>query len=570
MTRRTTHARRAARALRLLGLLTATVAVGCLDQTPDEPAASDAPRDDGMQIPVDFVPACAPLTRASAPPADLTIDDFFGCLTDASWGALDALYRAEVARRGGDGPTTLAELVARFGHVRLAGASLRALAFGEADEDKLLDVSGEGVAPERTLRYAFPTQYGLDPSKCDKSCIVKTVDLVGGRRKVGFVSAHRGAEPLKDTKKKRYLDEIRPGTFPDLRQKDLKNDELKSTGCGPTSAINLYEWWGIPVFRGSTELTTFDARAEFIADRMDTLDGVNFTDDDELIDFVTTFPKEMFEAGRIPGYPAYHYMRGDPEAWKVMMSYLARGYPVITLYSTSSSSLHWALVTGVQGGKALIANASDRTLADLFAQWKDWDDLDWYNDVGATLFVEKSTMVALTGWGTSKPRPERFAKRTQGGTLPGYNTSSASHLFRYCVGGTDAIGTEAEDIAVAHWSGEPSGALPGYCMFVHPFAKLVLEPSPAGGAASSKKDKSLTLSVKNVDPYKAFVSAQPGVRCVWHGLEAGAWKVLADKRCAESGARSFTFTNDGRYTKVSLVVHAPDLARATWTITVTN
>src|SRR6185436_2874597 len=128
--------------------------------------------------------------------------------------------------------------------------------------------------------------------------------------------------------------------FPDFLQANLASSELRASGAGPVAAINLFEWWGIPIYNGATLLSTLDARASYLASRMDTLSGLNFTDDDELIDFLASYPAQLYQAGRIAGYPAYHHMRGDRSGWKVMMSYLSRGYPVLALYSSSSSSLH--------------------------------------------------------------------------------------------------------------------------------------------------------------------------------------------------------------------------------------
>src|SRR5262245_40214117 len=171
---------------------------------------------------------------------------------------------------------------------------------------------------------------------------------------------------------------------------------------------------------------------------MDTLVGANYTDDDDLIDFVTNYPREQYNAGHTTGYPGYHYMRGNQSAWKVMMSYIARGYPVIALYSTGSTSLHWAAIMGYTNGYLRIANAGDRTPADCYSQWDDWASLDWYANWASDVVVDPQTFVALTGWSsTGTPEPERMVARTTGGSLPGYNASGSTYEWRYCVTASD-------------------------------------------------------------------------------------------------------------------------------------
>ena len=555
--------RRAGALVMLLGLVGACDVAAPIEDSPAETTPEPTLDEPSMRVPVHFDAACSALAELPEAPADLTVADFFACLTSESRRTLGALYAKEALHRGA-GPATLDELIARHADARIADVSLRELAFGAGRPREGL---GEGAPPEAVLRYRFPSQYGLDPTTCASSCLSTYVSVVGGRRRIGFGPALKGAAPIKDDKNKRYLDEVYPGAFPDFRQADLANEDLQDAGCGPVSAINLFEWWGIPMYNGGTELTSFDARARYIANRMDTLDGLKFTDDEELIDFVTGYPREMQQAGRASGYPAYHYMRGDPEAWKVMMSYISRGYPVIALYATSSDSLHWALVTGIKGGKLLIANGGDRTFADFYNQWQDWQALDWYAEVAADLYVENSTFVALTGWGSSTPPPDRFAARTAKAYLPSY-TSRSTWLFRYCVGALDEIGEEAEAPHVAPWTGEPSGRPPGYCLFTHPTGKLALAPRPTGGTASSASGAQLTLSVVNDASLSTFVNANPGARCYWYGQRDGAWEKLADRRCSEAAARSYGFTNTGQFTRISFHVHAPELARTVWKITV--
>src|SRR5262249_21277199 len=166
----------------------------------------------------------------------------------------------------------------------------------------------DGVAP----RVAMSASYGLDPATCTSSCLSATINVVNGQRRIGYSPAwsSAGAAPVGWT---RLLDEVNPGSFPDYNQNNLANPELVDAGCGPVSAINLLEWWGIPVYNGNTLLTSFDARANYIADQMSTLDGINFTDDEDLIDFVTNYPVKLYNAGKTSGYPGRHYMIDHPE-----------------------------------------------------------------------------------------------------------------------------------------------------------------------------------------------------------------------------------------------------------------
>jgi hypothetical protein len=262
-------------------------------------------------------------------------------------------------------------------------------------------------------------------------------------------------------------------------------------------------------------------------------------------------------------------MIDDPSAWKVMMSYVARGYPVIALYATGSESMHWALITGYSNGKLRIANAGDRTLADFYAQWHDWESLAWYADWAVDLFVDPDTFVAYTGWGTSdgRPDPERFAARSSGAHPAGYTSGSSSYDFRYCVGAPDEIGRTSETLQIPFWGAEPSAALPGYCLFSARTAGVgTLSPSPGGGSARSAAGARLTLSVASTSALASFIAANPGVKCEWNGWDGSAWKAIASRRCSESGALQTAFTNGGRYKKVEFHVHSSELARTTWTI----
>jgi hypothetical protein len=296
---------------------------------------------------------------------------------------------------------------------------------------------------------------------------------------------------------------------------------------------------------------------------MDTLSGINFTDDDELIDFVAHYPKELYNAGRTTGYPGYHAMVDNPAAWKTMLSYVSRGYPVIVLYASGSTSMHWAVIAGYTGGNLRIANAPNLTLTRFYDEWHDWASLDWYASWAADLYVDPDTFIALTGWGNDgSPAPERFVARTFGSAPAGYQSGGNVYRFRYCAGGLGA-----ETVNVAGWS-DPASFLPGYCLFTQPRAGFTLSPSPSGGTASSASGAKVTLAVAASSALSAFAAANPGARCDFRGHDGSAWTTLASRACNSAGALSLKVTNNGKYKKVEFLVHASELARTTWTLKV--
>ncbi len=540
----------------LLVLVVETAAVA-------NPAPPNRPASSGFEIPADLRPECAYLANLKAPPANLTVKGYFDCLTDESRQKLDRAYQHKAARRAVPGaPANLDDFIAIHGDAQLAGVSLRDLAFGSDSRERFrVDVAAEGVAPVAPIRDTRAIDFGLDPTTCDQSCLSLPVSVVDATRVIGYGSATSGPSASGSG---RLFDEVMPGLFPNHNQNDLANSELVASGCGPVSAVNLLEWWNIPIWHDRVQLTTFDQQTDFIADQVHTLDGINFTDDDDLFDFLETFPKTMYENGHTTGYPGWHTMRSDSYGWKVMMSYVARGYPVIALYATGSTSLHWAMVAGVQSGKVLIANAGDLPIADFYAQWDSWDALAWYASAAAELYVDEDTFIAYTGWGSSSDEPDHFARRTSTSN-PGYTYDGTTYRFRYCVGADDDIG-DAEADHVPTWSSEPSGSAPGYCMFESGEPSFKMAPQPSGGAASSKRGASLKVSVGDAKGMDAFIAANPGVDCEFWGKESTGWKLIKSDRCSEPTAREHTFTNDGKYSKVAFLVHSADLALTTWTI----
>jgi hypothetical protein len=254
-------------------------------------------------------------------------------------------------------------------------------------------------------------------------------------------------------------------------------------------------------------------------------------------------------------------MVDNPDGWKTMLSYVSRGYPVIVLYASGSTSLHWAVIGGYTDGKLRIANAPNLTLADFYDQWHTWAKLDWYADWAADLYVDPDTFVALTGWGNDgSPAPERFAARTLGAAPAGYMSGGNAYAFRYCAG---AWGAEIND--VAGWS-DPAAYIPGYCLFTKPSPGFTLSPSPAGGSASSKQGKTLSLTASATTALNNFVAANPGVRCEFRGYNGSSWSTLTSRLCSAAGARTYNFTNNGQYKKVELIVHNSELARTVWNI----
>jgi len=530
--------------------------------TPAAPVSA-AQSEATLRIPTVLRAECADLEKLAAPPADLTIAGFFACLSDDSVRSLDAAYRRRATRLAATGPADLRSFIAAYGDRRLTDGRLRDLAFGGPTTR---DVQLEGLAP-RTVAYSTgsSSSWGLDPTACTESCLSTSVPVVNGRRTIGHSPAWSGTTKAPGDGR-RLLDDINPGKFPDFKQTDLANTELQASGCGPVSAVNLFEWWGIPVYKGSTLLTSFDARADYIADRMNTLTGINFTDDEDLIDFVTQYPVELYQAGRTSGYPARHYMVGDPSAWKVMLSYVGRGYPAIVLYASGSTSMHWAVITGYTNGKLRTANAGDRDLLDFYAQWHDWQALSWYASWAADLYVDPDTFVAYTGWGaTSRPEPERMVARTFGSAPAGYTSGGSAYGFRYCVTAPDELGFEGEAEPVSFWPDEPASFLPGYCMFESRVPGFTLQPSPAG-ATGSRLGGWVSVSVAATTALGDFIAANPGVRCAFSGWNGSSWKVLADRRCGDAGALEYGFTNLGTTAKIAFQVHSAELAQTVWTV----
>lgn len=512
-----------------------------------------------LRIPTEFkaTTSCDALKNSKAPPADLTINQLFACFSDDSHEKLAAAYQKKAARMG-RGPADLASFLSINGERPVAGTRLRDLAWGATTRR---DERGSGVEPPAGGRLLSNSSgdWGLDPTTCGKSCLSVKLSVLGGQRVMGVSPAWSGSG-AGPTDGQRLLDEINPGNFPNYDQDALANPELQGSGCGPTAALNLFEWWNIPVYNGGTKLTSQNARTEYIADRMDTLQGINFTDDEELIDFVTQYPRELYNAGKISGYPGYHYMVDDAAGWKTMLSYVSRGYPVIVLYASGSTSMHWAVIAGYTNGKLRIANANNLTLSDFYAQWHDWAALDWYAAWATDLYVDRDTFVALTGWGNDgSPAPERFASRTSGSSPPGYQSGGNAYTFRYCPGGLGAEGLD-----VPGWS-DPSG---NYCLFTQPRAGFTLTPTPSGGAASSKSGATVTVGVTANSALSSFIAANPGARCEFRGYNGSDWTTLVSRRCGSAGALSYSYTNIGRFSKVTFLVHASELARTSWNISV--
>jgi len=332
--------------------------------TAQEPAVLESPDLDqaaGFRIPVDFQTGCEYLRALPEAPATLTMAQFLNCLTPESHAALSKGY----TRRFGvnpSNPATLADYSAQFGDRLVSEGRIGVELIHPADAEPN---TGSGVAeptlnlpeiPDLDFGVAGAPTYGLDPATCSRSCMTYKVGVVGATRTIGYSPAWRsgGSNPNDSEPKSnanwwrdaRWLDLVEYGKFSDLAQDDLSNADLRAAGCGPVSAVNMYEWWNMPIYNGATRLTTFNSRATYFANNMDTLSGIDFTDDGDLFSVMKGYPKKLYDAGRISGYPGYHYGTDDANEFKAILGYVARGFPVIALYSTGSESLHWALLTG--------------------------------------------------------------------------------------------------------------------------------------------------------------------------------------------------------------------------------
>ncbi len=582
-------------ARRLVASAALTVALGCLTGAlaacaPEEeavPAAGTAAPDvassapeaavgasgqaavpPGFRVPVDFKPECAYLGELKEPPADLTLERFYDCLTDDSFRALDRQYRR--SRKVDSGAPTLEKYVARHGktlarnkrHERATAARVQPGIDGDgrAEESARVQPGIDGDGGRSGSSFASGgVSYGLNPlTGCGSaSCVSTSVPVVGTSRTIGYRPAvtqggtNPGLWPGDPTWRfMRFVDGVDYGTYPDARQSLLSDPELVAAGCGPIAGINLLDWWNIPIIdRSNRVLTGRDERAAFMAQCMGTLDGTNFTDDENLWECLNSHVNDMYNRRLIPSRPGSYASYGNPAAFKRMMNEVALGHPAIALYSTGSTSMHWALVTGLKDGMVQLANANPMPLARFYDEWDDWATLGWAAQIGVELYVDQDTFYVLTGFGTN-PEPARYAPRASTTSLPAYASGTTRHSFRYCMRGPDEISAEAEGPRLASWPNEPNAST-GYCLFDSPRSWFDLQRSPLGGVAI---DGAL----------RTFITSNPGVRGQWWGKDgAGSWSRLSDilLRDVAAGANIPAPSAGASITELQFLVHTADFAQ---------
>lgn len=518
----------------------------------EELAAEEAAGPQGFHIPVEFRPECEYLRTLPEPPADLELAQFYACLTDESFAALDRMYRS--SRKVDPETPTLATFAAAHGTMLVSDKlRQRGPAWSRATPGR------DPVAGDVAFRTVTP--FGLDPlTHCGSaSCISASVPVVETTRTIGYRPAvtrgglNPGTTPADTSwRTRRFLDGIHYGTHPDARQGSLANEELRAAGCGPIAGINLFDWWNIPIIDASgRELTNLDERAAFMAECMGTLDGMNFTDDEEMFSCLDRHMVGMFQRGFISSHPGSYVAMADRAEFKRLMHEVSLGHPAIALYATGSTSMHWALITGFVDDQVRFANASSMSLARFYGEWDNWDSLGWFADIFVGTAVDPDTFYVLTGFGTN-PQPARFASRTSTSSLPAYASGTTRQSFRYCLPGADLLGDEAERPHLASWPAEPNATTGnGYCLFNTAHGWFELQLSPHGGVA-------IDTALRN------FITANPGVRGHWWGFDAaGNATALGDVtlRTVAANANIPVPAAGASFTELQFIVHTRDFAQ---------
>jgi hypothetical protein len=499
---------------------------------------------------------------------------------------MEVLSKMYARRFGGNpsNPATLADYMAKYATVRISEGRLGAQLTREPDK---LPRRGEGVAPtpttpefpefaQGTLQPLVAPVLGASPATCGGSCLSSSVSVLGTSRTIAYLPAWSGGGRVPNGNawsEQRFLDSVDFGVFPDRDQRNLANQELQGTGCGPVAGDHLLEWWNIPVFDGANRLFDWDARVNHLAERMETLDGANYTDDDELFDALIDYPREQFRAGHIRGYPGYHWDRNDPSALKAMLNYVAQGYPVIALYATGEESLHWAMIAGyerVNGvGKVRIANATDLTLEDFYNQWDDWAALSWAADAAAGLAVDPNTFFAYTGWGNTAPA--RFLSRATGnGRLPSYGVVGGNLTkFRYCLPGNDEIGDESELVPYVFGDTTFDPQIQEYCFYKKSTPPVALGRLPNADVALAA-GASRIVQLDPTPALRTLATDNPGVQCeFWVRHATGAWNRVQSRKCQADGALQYRFTNSGVNSdvrEIQFFIHTPDFLTTSWRV----
>lgn len=528
-----------------------SVAAGERAALASEPAAGPQ----GFRVPVDFRPECEYLRMLPEPPADLDLAQFYACLTDESFDALDGMYRT--SRKVDSRTPSLAAFAAAHGRT-LVRDRLRQR--GEAWSRFTPGTPPTDVV-DRGLAFRTVTPFGLDPlTHCTSgSCLSASVSVVEATRTIGYRPAvtqgglNPGSTPGDTSwRTRRFPDGIDYGTHPSARQGSLADAELRAAGCGPIAGINLFDWWNIPIVDGSgRELTNLDERAAFMAGCMGTLDGMNFTDDEELFACLDGHMADMQRRGFMLTRPGSYVAMGDRAEFKRLMHEVSLGHPAIALYATGSDTMHWALVTGFVDDQVRFANGSPMSLARFYAEWDNWESLGWFADIFVGTAVDPDTFYVLTGFGAN-PQPARFAPRTSTTSLPAYASGTARHAFRYCLPDTDVLGSEAERPHLATWPAEPNATTgSGYCLFNSPQASFELQTSVHGGIA-------IDTALRN------FIIANPGALGHWWGFDAaGSATQFHDVRLHTFAASANIPTPvvGASITELQFIVHTRDFAQ---------
>jgi len=525
--------------------------------------------EEGFELPVLFRAECGFLSETDTVPEGMRIRDLIDCLTDESYAFWSSAYTDEFGAIEG-APLTLEAFLNRHGEEPLtAEPQIRALvegpSIGVSVEDEGLMSENEGAFIPQT--HLFNAGWGLRSNYCSGvSCLSESVRVVGGYRTIGYRTSSPdpyGAFFLNN----RYLDDAVYGVFPDFRQAHIQNTELRKAGCGVVAAINLFEWWGMPIVNGSgTHLNTLNDRSAYIAGRIDTLQAINYTDDEELFDFLTDYRRELYDRGVISSYPGFQYMRGDRNGFKVMLNHVAQGHPVVALYATGRRSMHWAVVMGFDNGIVRIANGNDRTLSSFYNDWAHWDSMDIYAQWLADIVIERSSFYAYTGFGNGIQQPERFqARSNHSPNIGDYRDGWELNEFRYCLPDTDRIGRESESVSYDGWPDEPSASQPGYCLFNGRRTGFSLWRSPS--SVWAYQGQQVSLSVARSWYLNTLLAENPYLRCEWWARPAGrstVWQERQSGLCSSSSALTYSFPFDRNYEEVQFFVHSPDFLSTRW------
>ena len=523
----------------IIAALVVASTAGCTDDVIDEsvdPIAEEADEQAAEQgfRPLEAKPECEPLAKAKRLPAGTTNADIVNCLTDESRARFDRAIRKRM-------PGGIDEYLASEGAKVIRE---------RAQEAAPQEAADPGTAEPAATTLAALANWGFSSAHCGaNSCLTRSIPVNGGvTRKIGYRTAVKTPTYLASADpEKRIMDDVHYGTVPDFLQRDLRDESLQSAGCGPVAAVNLFEWWNIPVTFLGRELVSFDERAERLAAQMDTLDGANYTDDENLVETLRAYKPAgltLLQSPNVEGGPRDSNDDDDQDFNKRqfdrLLNLVGQGYPVVALYSTGEASLHWATILGyhqVNGQTYLrIANGNEKTVDQFRHSWG-WGDLTDWNDWWAEIDVTKFQFHAYTR-GEANPYLRSAARQNRlgepGASLPGYGVNG----FRYC--------------------NRPGDAPPfGTCFFNG--------TEPAFALARNGNSVTMTAALR------AFIIDNPSVRAEYWGLRRGTWvwerigaPITLD---AVKNNASIPFPAGfapANYMHATFFVHSPDYAKVTW------